>query len=228
MLTWARDFPRGCAVCRWLSSRESRGSRVNDLSASAVEPAEAQIQRMFTAGGAEWLHLRHAEAGCFIASIDPCLNPGHERAAFDAPEELNMFKARVGYLLAGALSLCVLAHAGEPSLPPRQIAPPKRIPDVDPGIALEITQPTGEPVSTANMPRAVRLAVVADAAKRFQVAEDAVVLASAEQVTWGDGSLGCPQPGRSYTQMLVAGYRVTATTAAGRSCSITPIPAAMS
>ena len=127
-----------------------------------------------------------------------------------------MFKARVGYLLAGALSLCVLAHAGEPSLPPRQIAPPKRIPDVDSGIAVEITQPTGEPVSTASMPRAVRLAVVADAAKRFQVAEDAVVLASAEQVTWGDGSMGCPQPGRSYTQMLVPGFRVTASTTAGR------------
>jgi hypothetical protein len=127
-----------------------------------------------------------------------------------------MFEARVGYLLAGALSLCVLAHAGESSLPPRQIAPPKRIPDVAPGIAVEITQPAGESVSTASMPRAVRHAVVADAAKRFQVAEDAVVLASAEQVTWGDGSLGCPQPGRSYTQMLVPGFRVTASTTAGR------------
>jgi len=71
-------------------------------------------------------------------------------------------------------------------------------------------------VNTANMPRLVRRAVVADAARRFQVAESAVVLGSAEQVTWGDGSLGCPQPGRSYTQMLVEGYRVTATTAAGR------------
>jgi len=25
---------------------------------------------MFTTGGAEWLHLRHAEAGCFIASVE--------------------------------------------------------------------------------------------------------------------------------------------------------------
>ena len=92
-----------------------------------------------------------------------------------------MFKARVGYLLAGALSLCVLARAEEPSLPPRQIAPPKRIPDVDPGVTLEIAQPKGQPVSTASMPRAVRRAVVADAARRFQVAEDAVVLASANR-----------------------------------------------
>jgi len=128
-----------------------------------------------------------------------------------------MFKARGGYLLAGALSLCLLARAEDSALPARQIAPPKRIPEAMPGVALEATvQPTGEPVTTASIPRAVRRAVVVDAARRFQVAEDAVVLASAEQVTWSDGSLGCPQPGRMYTQMLVEGYRVSATTVAGR------------
>jgi hypothetical protein len=46
------------------------GSRVSALSAGA-EPAEAQIQQLFTTDGAEWLHLRHAEAGCFIACIAP-------------------------------------------------------------------------------------------------------------------------------------------------------------
>jgi hypothetical protein len=127
-----------------------------------------------------------------------------------------MFEARSGWLLAAALSLCVLARAEESSPPARQIAPPRRIPDMVPGATIEGVQPAGEPVNTASMPRAVRRAVVADAARRFQVAEDAVVLASAEQVTWGDGSLGCPQPGFSYTQMLVAGYRVTAMTAGGR------------
>ena len=55
----------------------------------------------------------------------------------------------------------------------------------------------GEPVTTAatSVPREVRRAVVADAARRFKVAESAVVLTQAEQVTWNDGSLGCPQPG---------------------------------
>jgi len=46
------------------------GSRVNDFSACAAESAEAQIQRLFTVSGAEWLQLRHADAGCFIACID--------------------------------------------------------------------------------------------------------------------------------------------------------------
>lgn len=29
-----------------------------------------------------------------------------------------------------------------------------------------------------------------------------------EQVTWRDGSLGCPKPGEFYTMMLVEGYRM--------------------
>jgi len=99
--------------------------------------------------------------------------------------------------------------AGEP--PSRSIAPPQRIPDP----LLESAVPMGETVPTSTMPQAVRRAVVADAAARFQVHENDVVLTSAEQVTWPDGSLGCPQPGRMYTQMQVSGYRVVAKTAAG-------------
>ena len=40
------------------------------------------------------------------------------------------------------------------------------------------------------------------------VATDDVQLVSAEQVTWNDGSLGCPKPGQSYTQAIVAGMKV--------------------
>lgn len=31
---------------------------------------------------------------------------------------------------------------------------------------------------------------------------------TAAEVTWSDGSLGCPQPGQAYTQALVDGYWV--------------------
>jgi hypothetical protein len=125
--------------------------------------------------------------------------------------ESNMWKAS-WWLPAAALSLCLVARAGDPADSTRRVAPPTRIPDV----IKEDLQPEGTPVNTACMPRAVRRAVVADAARRFQVDENAVVLASAEQVTWPDGSLGCPQPGFSYTQTRVPGFRVTASTAAGR------------
>ena len=94
--------------------------------------------------------------------------------------------------------------------PQTGIAPPTRIPNV-PTPAVQ----AGSPVATAAVPRAVRRAVAKDAARRFGVAESAVVLSGAEQVTWRDGSLGCPQPGQMYTQALVPGFRLTATTAEG-------------
>lgn len=119
---------------------------------------------------------------------------------------MNMFH------LAGLLACSLMARAGgEPPLP-EKIAPPSRIPhDVADSI-----QPVGAPVTTASMPREVRRAVIADAARRFEVDENAVVLSQAEQVTWSDGSLGCPRPGMSYTQALVPGFRVSATTPAGK------------
>jgi hypothetical protein len=73
----------------------------------------------------------------------------------------------------------------------------------------------GTAIESAAVPQAVRRAVAADAAKRFRVPESAVVLTHAEQVTWSDGSLGCAEPGRFYTQNLVPGYRLVARTTEG-------------
>jgi hypothetical protein len=43
---------------------------VTELSARDDAPAEAQIGVLFDDHYAEWLHVRHAEAGCFIARVD--------------------------------------------------------------------------------------------------------------------------------------------------------------
>jgi hypothetical protein len=110
--------------------------------------------------------------------------------------------------LALWMAMAACAAAGERTR--AGIAPPTRIPDV-----VANSGPAGEPVPSAAVPRAVRRAVVADAARRFKVAESAVVLARAEQLTWSDGSLGCPEPGQMYTQMLVPGFRVVAKTDEG-------------
>ena len=50
-------------------------------------------------------------------------------------------------------------------------------------------------------------AIIGDLTTRG-VPTDAVALVSATSVTWNDGSLGCPQPGQSYTQALVPGLHV--------------------
>jgi len=109
----------------------------------------------------------------------------------------------------------VLAGAADGTLPSRPVfpsaegvAPPTRVTQVVATASL----PQGTPVATAEVPKTVRRAVIADAAKRLNVAESAIVLVRAEQVTWGDGSLGCPEPGLVYTQNLVPGYLIVAKT----------------
>ncbi|MGH8959168.1 MAG: hypothetical protein ACRDVK_10915 [Acidimicrobiia bacterium] len=47
-----------------------------------------------------------------------------------------------------------------------------------------------------------------DLARRLKVAEDQIEVLEVEQVSWPDGSLGCPQPGQMHTQALVEGHRI--------------------
>jgi hypothetical protein len=47
-----------------------------------------------------------------------------------------------------------------------------------------------------------------DAARRTQLDATQLRVVLAEAVTWPDGALGCPQPGREYAQVLVSGYRI--------------------
>jgi hypothetical protein len=121
-----------------------------------------------------------------------------------------MPKSSVWNLFALGVAMPLVAGAASPPLQ-TGIAPPTRISNASPPVA----GPIGEQVPTASMPRDVRRAVVADAAKRFKVTESAVVLARAEKVMWNDGSLGCPEPGRRYAQLLVPGFRVVASTREG-------------
>jgi hypothetical protein len=111
------------------------------------------------------------------------------------------------WLLASLASACAASDEQKRATPR---APPTRVqaPPLN-------DQPNGQPVSSTAIPVEVRRAVVADAAKRFKVAESAVVLTRAEQVTWPNGALGCPEPGTMYTQALVPGFRVAAKTIAG-------------
>ena len=63
-------------------------------------------------------------------------------------------------------------------------------------------------VTTAEGLRAKVDRSLQDAAQRTQLDAAQLSVALAEAVTWPDGSLGCPQPGRAYTQALVRGYRI--------------------
>jgi hypothetical protein len=47
-----------------------------------------------------------------------------------------------------------------------------------------------------------------DLAQRLKLAPDDIQLVSVEAVDWSDTSLGCPQPGMMYAQVITPGYRV--------------------
>ena len=47
-----------------------------------------------------------------------------------------------------------------------------------------------------------------DLARRRGMSDEKIVLKDAEAVTWPDTSLGCPQKGRVYAQVVTPGYRL--------------------
>ena len=51
-------------------------------------------------------------------------------------------------------------------------------------------------------------AAKADLMALLGVAEEAIVVKAVEAVQWRDSSLGCPQPGRMYAQVITPGFRV--------------------
>lgn len=73
----------------------------------------------------------------------------------------------------------------------------------DPGAPLP-EQP--EPKVSRAMQGFVDLAI-ADLASRLDIPAADITVTLAEHVVWPDGSLGCPQPGMVYTQVLVDGSR---------------------
>jgi hypothetical protein len=52
----------------------------------------------------------------------------------------------------------------------------------------------------------------ADLARLLDIDDSAIDTIAANLVTWPDGSLGCPQPGKVYTQALVEGASIALAT----------------
>ncbi|WP_202875432.1 hypothetical protein, partial [Kribbella albertanoniae] len=71
-------------------------------------------------------------------------------------------------------------------------------PTPTPGGAAPTGTPGGTTVEQATAHLAGKLGVQATAVK----------VVSAEEVTWSDGSMGCPEPGMMYTQALIDGMRI--------------------
>ena len=91
--------------------------------------------------------------------------------------------------------------------PPQETAvmtPTPQTPQKDKVTPAAPTQPA--PVD----PRAERVVQLArqDLAKKLGLPLEAIRVVSVEAVEWSDASLGCPQPGMMYAQVITPGFRV--------------------
>jgi hypothetical protein len=120
------------------------------------------------------------------------------------------------YVAAGVVvAMALLGGCGTESDPPTNAGQePTVSPSTPPPTPEPSTPgtPTGPTPSTSGTPSGPTQGPVekakADLAARLGLQPGEISLVSSEEVTWPDGSLGCPQPGMRYTQALVNGSRI--------------------
>ena len=78
-----------------------------------------------------------------------------------------------------------------------------------PGAASGLASPAAQ-VRDGDVARAIIEQVRADAAHRAGVSLTETHILRVEARDWSDASLGCPQPGRQYAQVVTPGYLVVA------------------
>lgn len=103
-------------------------------------------------------------------------------------------------VIAASLLLAACATTGDATPTDSRTRPPTVDPsETQPG---EVTMPMG------GLSDDTLADLVAAAAADAGVDIDEISIVTAEQVTWRDGAIGCPEPGMMYTQALTPGYRV--------------------
>lgn len=119
--------------------------------------------------------------------------------------------------------LIVLCENGVPTqLPPSITAQPAEpvqpapsgrateVPAADPGgparVPTQTTDDAAVPLDATSEPM-VNMATAA-LAQDLGIADDEITLIRLESVEWNDGSLGCPQPGENYLQVITPGYLI--------------------
>ena len=117
----------------------------------------------------------------------------------------------LGMAAIGAIAVGAACSAGGSNGPPSpEASGESSSPGPGDGL-LDLTPPASSPpLSGGNggVPPGIVDRIVVDAAGAAGVGVEEVAVISADAVTWGDGSLGCPEPGMLYAQVLVNGYHV--------------------
>ncbi|HWL97016.1 MAG TPA: hypothetical protein VNP20_06695 [Nocardioidaceae bacterium] len=111
----------------------------------------------------------------------------------------------VRYAFAAATAALMLVAGGcgqsdDPSGSPSAAEPEESV--------NESPTPDRESPGSPGQPRGAAADAVADLSQRLGAEEAQIGVASVEEVTWRDGSMGCPRPGMMYPQVLTDGTRV--------------------
>lgn len=127
----------------------------------------------------------------------PYNNKGYFRHSMKRDTMQNYFGTLIILLLTACSSVSVQApEATQTSMMPPQVEPNQSdlspMPQSTPFPSLEIL------ITTATE----------DLARRLSIPISEIVLLDAQAVTWSDSSLGCPQPGMLYTDVLTSGYLI--------------------
>jgi hypothetical protein len=123
--------------------------------------------------------------------------------------------ALFGMVLIMVAAVWVAGCSGAPgAAPPREELSAARSESVEAGDLKEETMtpiPNTEPAHVTPSPEAEQVVGLAreDLARRLGLASEDVGLVSVEAVEWSDASLGCPQPGMMYAQVITPGFLVT-------------------
>jgi hypothetical protein len=99
------------------------------------------------------------------------------------------------------------AGADETTSPPTSGSGPSGTRDTTPVSPPGDTVPSTAPPIVGEVPENIMNVLRSDLEGRVGEGIEIVVV-RAESVTWPDGSLGCREPGQTYTQALVDGYHV--------------------
>jgi hypothetical protein len=95
---------------------------------------------------------------------------------------------------------------------PGSSVPPSSAPPSTPPLSVTPLPPASSPGSFPGTPTDTSSPLVTDAvadlASQLDISPGDVTVVAAREVTWPDGSLGCPEPGMMYTQALVDGTLV--------------------
>lgn len=127
---------------------------------------------------------------------------GRHAAFFNLRTDQSPFPDPIDRPLGRDAALASLAGYTGPDRPPDTTAP------TPVATSTPAPVPTAAPTAPVANPRTFFAAIIADAARRLGVSEEAVEIVEVTAETWPDSSLGCPEPDGLYLQVITPGYRV--------------------